>query len=169
MSRDEIARVECTRDPIFLFETSEVSIIDDRIEYSPEKEMYYDTIADCYYDEDQVVYDGFARRIWSAKYVWYTREEAENYYSPRYHTEREGKDWRVFCTCAEGELRDVLKNGERISDRHTKAEAQMARLCYEAAIEAIDRCFGEDGNHDPEKLREYLDGQAQHFRDLLGI
>ena len=113
MTRDEIAKQEVTRDPIFLFQRSKVFPIDNVIEFDYEKEMFWIESEKRYISEDDAVQEGFAVRVWETLYVWFTREEAEAYYRPRYHTEREGKDWRVFCTCAEGELCEVLKSYDR--------------------------------------------------------
>ena len=80
---------EATRDPIFLLEV--------RVEHRLD--------------------DGNVVMCWAVDYghgVWLTRKEAVEYAMRRdYHYGKEGKDWRVYCCCAEGQLADVLK-------QHTK-------------------------------------------------
>ena len=61
--------------------------------------------------DDFLLERGEARRYWTTfdGGVWWTREDAEAYGESRsYHYGRKGKDWRVFCVCAFGELAKLL-------------------------------------------------------------
>lgn len=107
----EIARKEATRDPIFLLQTRKV------IRTNQDK-YYWDSDAEClkdvYNDEpvtdEALIENGDAESCWHTEYVFLTREEKRSgEVAAEYVYGRKGKDWRVYCVCAEGELAKALK------------------------------------------------------------
>lgn len=64
-------------------------------------------------DKELVEY-GLAVEYWNPMgKVFYTREEGEDYAKARpYKYGEQGKDWKIYCVCAEGELASVLIGGE---------------------------------------------------------
>lgn len=109
---------ECTRCPIFLLQIAQVGLTADYCdadwEYGEEGEMRYlpdDILLSGSALDDFLVNHGFGRRYWTTfdGGVWFTREEAENAAERRiYHYGVKGKDWRVFCVCAQGTLEEIL-------------------------------------------------------------
>lgn len=83
-TRGDVARPEMTRDPIFLLQVS-------RTKRGPHSDEYDDD--DCDW--------------WDTESVWFTREEAEAF--AKAHAYRWPNGWRVYCTCAEGELASLLR------------------------------------------------------------
>ena len=114
---------EATQCPIFLLQQSEIGFTADFSmndwEWGEEGEMTYlpDGITMSGRElDDFLVKHSMARRYWTtwSGGVWFTREEAEAEAERRsYNYGEKGKDWRVFCVCAFGELREIL-------DEHTE-------------------------------------------------
>ena len=111
---------EATRCPIFLLQTSQMGLTAEFChgdwEYGDDGEMTYlggdDPVKLSGTELDDFLYDrGMAKRHWTTfdGGVWFTREEAEAEGERRsYHYGRKGKDWRVFCVCAHGDLEKIL-------------------------------------------------------------
>lgn len=117
---------EATRCPIFLLQTSQVGLTADYCatdwEFLDDGEMIYNGDVDALDGgegkrlsgdalDDFLISRGMARRYWTTfdGGVWFTREEATAEANRRsYHYGIEGKNWRVYCVCANGELEKVL-------------------------------------------------------------
>jgi len=112
--RKEIARQEATRDPIFLLQRGDVVITDtSNLSYSSDTEEYYDTLTGETLSEEQLLEWGVADITWRTESVWATREEPEAFAEKRsYNYGKKGKDWMVYCVCAEGELKTILEGVE---------------------------------------------------------
>lgn len=70
--------------------------------------------------DDFLISRGQAKRCWTTwdGGVWFTREEAEAEGERRdYYYGRKGKDWRVFCVCAQGELEELLNDHSEYEER----------------------------------------------------
>lgn len=138
--RKAIAEKEATRDPIFLLQIKRLAIPEASFEHDLYVESDYfdeggvfltpDSHTDYLeadfseepseefwrncktLDKDGLVEQGLAVYYWDADSVWMTREEAEREAEGRsYHYGVKGKDWRVYCMCAEGELAQLLIGG----------------------------------------------------------
>ena len=119
-------RREATQCPIFLLQISQIGFTADfnhaDWEYLDDGVMRYRETGEEYSDSavDRFLLErGMARRYWTTfgGGVWFTREEAEAEAERRsYHYGEKGKDWRVFCVCAFGRLREIM-------DEHTDYEA----------------------------------------------
>jgi hypothetical protein len=113
-TRQEIARKEATRDPIFLFQWAELIITEPQmLVYCNGCERVYKTFNDHDCDSDdgiltdkELLEHGWAKLVWHTDGVYLTRDEGENDGRLKSHHYRNG--WRVFCVCAEGELAKLL-------------------------------------------------------------
>ena len=105
-TRDEIARKEATKDPIFLFQVREIVVINNDFTYSSDAE----TFIDCYggeYTEEKLLEMGEAVEKWRTESVWLYRDEAVSW--GKNHDYRFSNGWRVYCVPAYGELAEQLK------------------------------------------------------------
>lgn len=135
-TRDQMAFSECTRDPIFLFQTADIVFLHDKME---DNGFEYDGDAECIVNKNAapVMADGYetfptvtdeelidhecAIRKWRTEFVFYSREEGEQYgHRRKYKYGSEGTGWRVYCVCAEGELARVL-------DAHDDSRAHLRK------------------------------------------
>jgi hypothetical protein len=112
-TRGDVGLRECTRDPIFLFQSRRIHLG----HLPPDHEPDWD--AECIETESRrgdsayslVEYaEAFPENVveeWETRSVWFTREEAERYGEAKAYNFTKG--WRVYCVCAEGELAAILK------------------------------------------------------------
>jgi hypothetical protein len=110
-TRVQIAKRECTTDPIFLMQTRQILGVNE--EYHGEIE--YDSDAESYrykgrkVSESYLIKNDMLITAWRVEGVYLTREEAEAEGKRRsYYYGKKGQDWRVYCVCARGELAKLL-------------------------------------------------------------
>lgn len=172
-TRKEIAQQEATRDPIFLLQTRQVVIKSAYLEYDSDTEKYIET--DLYAGDEPESYtleellekgDDWAEVFWNTDLVFFTRDEAEGEAERRsYHYGRKGIDWRVYCVCAEGELKDIL-NGAGEMQKEIK---KLQKLVEYWACD-IRNQEKEDHQHEIKSqvstITQLIDA-AEELRDLM--
>lgn len=143
-TRDEIAREEATRDPIFLLQRR----IYRGTGYVPFGYYYCEQCEGTFNVEDggdehrhrcgsedfepepisaeEAVESGCWIETWETVGVFLTREEGERYGEDTKH--RYGDGWRVYCVCAEGELAALLKSGVRFVHQEIGTVEQHATV-----------------------------------------
>lgn len=113
--RDRWAFEESTRDPIFLLQSrrlvlrtlpsgfklteEDYEIIRDDDRSEEPKLWSLDEIREQYGDD-------YVSEEWDVVGVWFSRAEASDFAR---RTQYRYEKWRVYCVCADGELRDILK------------------------------------------------------------
>jgi hypothetical protein len=116
INRQEIAREELTRDPIFLFQVRDVYCINGhRVEYDSDLEGFIDPDRPvCDEDgnrraltEDELLEMDCAVIAWRTITVFLTRAEAEDYGKRNSHNYL---CWHVYCVPCEGKLAELLRN-----------------------------------------------------------
>lgn len=117
--RDKAAFDECTRDPIFLLQVRRWTITGEPIGYEYVDEIGYlpegtERNEDGEYEVEpltmkQLEEMGCASAHWETDSfaVWLSREEAEAFAKSHEYNYPDG--WQVYCTCANGQLAELLK------------------------------------------------------------
>jgi len=117
VTRDQIAKEECTCNPIFLFQRGRVKIgVGAPILYDWNIDQMICTITDKPITNDEVLEEGYGWIEWKTEHVWATREEAEEWgrtHAYRYRASdgkdgRPGNEWQVFCVPCNGVLSKIL-------------------------------------------------------------
>lgn len=120
--RNEIAKEECTCNPIFLFQKGIIRVY-------PDSPICYDSSLDTTVytkngepiTNEQILEEGYGWIEWYTEHVWATREEAEEWgrtHAYRYRASdgkdgKPGKDWKVFCVPCCGELAELLEEYDK--------------------------------------------------------
>lgn len=123
-TRDEIAREEITRDPIFLLQSGRIVVTDTKtVDWCPGCELYFRSgFIDSHncgrslegaLSPSDLVCHGYAEMVWHTQGVFLTREEGEVCGEQKSHHYPDG--WRVYCVPAEGELVELLKTAVAMS------------------------------------------------------
>lgn len=116
LTRSESARAEITRDPVFLLQRKEYHLNEDKYgEHNLQNDGDGPVWPNGKAASDKTLEKlGVLVPYWGTPSgVFYSRAEAEQYaISRKYDWGRKDQDWRVYCTCAEGELAQVLNDHE---------------------------------------------------------
>jgi hypothetical protein len=131
--RSDVARRECTRDPIFLlqyayFLVADPAGFDSLAEISDDGEYSSSDIL-------RLVKEGLLALEWTTESVWLDREEAEA--SRKAHEYRWRYGSRVYCVCAGGRLAELLKAADRW---HQPLGVEPDREWLAKMAAAEDRC-----------------------------
>lgn len=123
MHRNAMAFHECTRDPIFLFQTARWIYHTEEVDrelYHDDDYKYFDRETNEHVNEFDMEKRELAVKYWETQSVWYSREEARQHGQSRPYAYRtEGKSWQVYCVCCEGELAGIL-------DQHSDSRDMLA-------------------------------------------
>lgn len=114
-TREEIARKEGSRDPIFLLQSRNIMCVDrSSYEYDSDQESLVDSEGHPVDDQD-LLDRGDAVEVWTTESVWLDREEATAFAGD--HSYRYPAGWRVYCDNAEGRLAELLKQNDAFNER----------------------------------------------------
>lgn len=127
-SRDRSALNEITDRPIFLFQQKIWQLIGvpDGYELGDECQVYpivenpdedYEPESLTWEELSQLQHGDYdvpcAIFHWETRYVFLTRQEAEEFGEAKHYNYRDG--WRVYAVCAKGELREALVDGTEMT------------------------------------------------------